>query len=656
MKTLANPFSNVRVFIGLLLLAVGILSGCKQNPFDDNDLIKLLDYKDRRDSLELIETFTNSKSALKLRVEAVKAMGEIQPLCALTPLKQLLENQDEKTDLRVQAAYALGQYRDSLNSDFLISNAKQAQSAILSELIKSIGKSGGKESAHFLSNFTSKDKKIKNSHALALAYLSKNTPQSPINTELLMSYLNSDDEETAIYAAIALNGFKNQLTIEQIKAVTEKTKIAGAQFQFFLLRILKNKQTDTLQSEIVGLLNSVKQQNLDAFIELLTPEAAMKLSSELTKKSLNQSAEMSLASKLAAVSNEKTVNEFKTARAKAIFYAILAEKECKSTVSDTVFLNKQISLYNQTFEPYDKAFVLAKLVASIHAFPFLENEWNSTEELIIRQKAFERILGIRKHTCYAELKDAWTKQFPKQADLNKYFASILNQAISGRDVGLLAQASEFISDDALPEIDAIRKLISSDALLYSFRNLNLPRDIEIYQEMKKAIEKLTSMPIESYKPKTSNSIDWAYIKRLPSKVEVEFKTNKGTIELVLETEKAPATVAQFCRLVGTGFYDGKVFHRVVPHFVIQTGCPRGDGFGSTNDVLRSEFSNETFSYGSVGLASAGKDTESCQFFITTATYPHLNGRYTLFGKVSKGMEVVEKIVEGDKIIQADFKR
>jgi len=134
------------------------------------------------------------------------------------------------------------------------------------------------------------------------------------------------------------------------------------------------------------------------------------------------------------------------------------------------------------------------------------------------------------------------------------------------------------------------------------------------------------------------------------------KTNKGNIELKLKPELAPVTVGSFIYLVKKNFYNGIIFHRVVPGFVIQAGDPTGTGWGGAGYEIISEFSNEEFFTGKVGIASAGKDTESSQFFIMQGYYPHLNGRYTLFAEVINGIDVVMKISEDDKIISVQLIR
>ena len=115
-------------------------------------------------------------------------------------------------------------------------------------------------------------------------------------------------------------------------------------------------------------------------------------------------------------------------------------------------------------------------------------------------------------------------------------------------------------------------------------------------------------------------------------------------------DAAPLTVMHFVKLAEKKFYDGQYFHRVVPNFVIQAGDPDGTGWGGPGYSIRSEFSDKPYERGSVGMASAGKDTEGSQWFICHSPQPHLEGRYTVFGKVRNGLDVVDKIQVGDKII------
>lgn len=180
--------------------------------------------------------------------------------------------------------------------------------------------------------------------------------------------------------------------------------------------------------------------------------------------------------------------------------------------------------------------------------------------------------------------------------------------------------------------------------------LDLPRQLETYIDLEKAISKLSGTKIEPYQPAYNHPIDWEFVKTIPSKQQVLIETNKGSITLELFVDDAPGTVSNFVKLMNQGYYNNKYFHRVVPQFVIQGGCPRGDGWGSLNWTQRSEFSHyKIFETGTIGIASAGKDTEGVQFFITHCPTPFLDGRYTAFGRVIEGMNIVQQINVGDII-------
>jgi cyclophilin family peptidyl-prolyl cis-trans isomerase/HEAT repeat protein len=127
------------------------------------------------------------------------------------------------------------------------------------------------------------------------------------------------------------------------------------------------------------------------------------------------------------------------------------------------------------------------------------------------------------------------------------------------------------------------------------------------------------------------------------------QTRHGVIEIHLDVVEAPLTSASFVRLARRGFYDGLTFHRVEPGFVVQGGDPRGDGYGGPGYAVRCEITRRPFGRGGVGLAHAGKDTGGSQFFFTLSPQPHLDGRYTRFGAVVSGREVLDRIRPGDVI-------
>jgi peptidyl-prolyl cis-trans isomerase B (cyclophilin B) len=124
-------------------------------------------------------------------------------------------------------------------------------------------------------------------------------------------------------------------------------------------------------------------------------------------------------------------------------------------------------------------------------------------------------------------------------------------------------------------------------------------------------------------------------------------TSEGPVLLELFDEDAPKTVANFRKLAADGFYDGVIFHRVIPDFMIQGGCPQGTGTGGPGYTFEDEFSERHHDRGALSMANSGPNTNGSQFFIVTARKgtPHLDGRHSVFGRVTGGMDVVDAIEE-----------
>ena len=131
------------------------------------------------------------------------------------------------------------------------------------------------------------------------------------------------------------------------------------------------------------------------------------------------------------------------------------------------------------------------------------------------------------------------------------------------------------------------------------------------------------------------------------------ETDKGTIEIDLFAGEAPRTVNNFVFLAREGFYDGVTFHRVIPDFMIQGGDPTGSGMGGPGYRFEDEFDGNPHRHetGSLSMANAGPNTNGSQFFICHGPQPHLDGRHTVFGKVTTGQDIVDSIAQGDAMVK-----
>jgi len=252
-------------------------------------------------------------------------------------------------------------------------------------------------------------------------------------------------------------------------------------------------------------------------------------------------------------------------------------------------------------------------------------------------------------------------------------------ALEMNDVAIVTTAASILGDSLFANPPAAAQL------LRKLDRMRIPDDIEAMQEViatlgklkaKEAIEPLenklatpdrsivlasaaalNAITGRSYESKIAlkfeplyTDFDFDYLESLPDTIHVKLETIRGDVFLDLYKDVAPFTVMSTLKLATRqGFYRGLTFHRIVPTFVVQGGDPRGDGWGGPGYAIRSEFSPLTYEPGTLGVASAGRDTEGSQFFITQTPQPHLDGRYTIFGKVTSGMDVVDKLQIDDRI-------
>jgi peptidyl-prolyl cis-trans isomerase B (cyclophilin B) len=154
------------------------------------------------------------------------------------------------------------------------------------------------------------------------------------------------------------------------------------------------------------------------------------------------------------------------------------------------------------------------------------------------------------------------------------------------------------------------------------------------------------MPAQQWKTKPAMEID------PKKKYFIHMETSRGTMKIELFPQHAPVTVNNFVFLTRQGFYDGIVFHRVIANFMIQGGDPTGSGMGGPGYKFEDETRNNPLKHGTavLSMANAGPNTNGSQFFITHSPQQHLDGKHTVFGKVVEGLEVVNAIRQGDKMI------
>ncbi|WP_420460829.1 peptidylprolyl isomerase [Neolewinella sp.] len=298
--------------------------------------------------------------------------------------------------------------------------------------------------------------------------------------------------------------------------------------------------------------------------------------------------------------------------------------------------------YATTTDVYERANLLLALAEFPWMYRELHTYYRAAQHPVVRTAAAESLQAIGEREDF----DAFFRSSRQRvrAELAGYYREL----IEGREEGPAYHAALALS--AQP--DTYRAIYPDLAWLdAALDRLELPRQLETYTEVLHARNALLGQErqLPTVPPQRVRPADWSLLQEYGERLVV-LTTAESTITLRLWPTVAPATVSSFLRLVREGYYDDKYFHRVVPNFVAQGGGPRGDGFGSEDFVLPTETPYLHWDRaGLVGMASAGRDTEGVQFFITHRPTPHLDGKYTIFGEVVEGQEVVNRLVPGSRI-------
>jgi cyclophilin family peptidyl-prolyl cis-trans isomerase/HEAT repeat protein len=215
-------------------------------------------------------------------------------------------------------------------------------------------------------------------------------------------------------------------------------------------------------------------------------------------------------------------------------------------------------------------------------------------------------------------------------------------------------------------VDAATERVSPDLIEGLFSAMSRAKGAgsgELREDLRKALLKIAAKTpdkaerirkaLKKYPPFTDKPRRFRALKTAPS---VVFETERGSFTISLAAAAdAGNHAAAFVDGVKRGFYDGLIWHRVVTAFVVQGGDPRGSGWGDAGWRLADEINRLPFERGTVGMPKAGKDTGGCQLFVSLVPAPHLDGRYTVFGKVVDGMDVLDRTEPGDKILRARLK-
>ncbi|WP_210487884.1 peptidylprolyl isomerase [Rufibacter aurantiacus] len=642
---------QLRNAAALLLLAVA----CRQpaqnsaaggvNKFSDATLRKIYTLQDERKTQALLEFLERPETMY--RREAALAFGSVQDSIAVPALASTLK--DPEPEVRKASAYALGQIGSASAEPALMEAYNQEQNIpVRAEILEAWGKCASQNGLDMIYRYTAQPQ-MEAAQAWALYRAGQRKLNYTGAITKAAALLASRQEEARLGAAHFL-GRTAKLDPSQAKAQVFKVVQQDPSANVRMAAALSlGKMTDTVG--LAPVVNAVLQKDTDYRVRINAvrplyqlPYAAVQTISwnALSDKHplVALSAAEYLTAKAPAAESARLLQAAqaqKDWRVRAtLFGAALASAGQKQPVSQEIQRR-----FASAKNPYEKAALLTALSKDATQYPFIEQQTFGAAHPAISTAGIEALAAIRGQ-----------KNF--DASAAPVFNSIFQKAIQSGDVAMVGIAAGAIRN---PDLNMKNAYADRSFLTQARNKLTLPRDIETYLELQKTLDYLegkTSAPT----PATpfSHPINWATVNKLQKNQKARLNTSKGEIVFELLVEDAPGSVANFVELLEQSFFNGKNYHRVVPNFVAQGGCPRGDGWGSSDYAIRSEFADLNYLEGYVGMASAGKDTESCQWFITHSPTPHLDGKYTIFARVVKGMDVVHQLNIGDRIEKVELVR
>lgn len=633
----------------LVAVALFALVGCQQQPqqsvptvnkFSDTNIQKIYTLQDERKASELLPFLQHPDATYKR--EAAIAFASVQDTVAVPELLNLLS--DTTTAVRHAAAYALGQIGSAKAEAELINQLQQEHQPIVqAELLEALGKIANYNGISFLTNYQATNPTALAGQAWGLYRVALRQQLDTQSISRGVEILASDAPYEARLAAahFLARAPKVDLTPYRHKLLTVATSDEAPEVRMAVVQALSKVRAIDKANFLTGIVKSdpdyrVRLNAIRAMAGLEFSQMQEAILIGLQDANINTAvatAEFLQANPTGANLGvlQQALQQAQDARVRGnLIWVILRNSERKEFLS-----NRYKQLYQNAPYTYDKTHLLKALSGDFANYKFIADEMFAAQEPAISTTAMDALILMRQ-----------LPNFPK--NLEQDFADIFKKAIGSGDVALVGMAASAIRT---PKLNLRSMYNDFSFLSEAQQKLVLPRDMETNIELQSTIDYLrgTTATATPQNPFT-HPIDWALVKTIPVSQQVIIRTGKGNITLSLFVEDAPGTVANFVELINKDFFNGLYFHRVVPNFVAQGGDKRGDGWGSSDYSIRSELAPLRYQEGYLGMASAGKDTESNQWFITHSPTPHLDGRYTIFAKVTDGLEVVHQLEVGDKIL------
>lgn len=647
---------------------------------------RVLRTRDLRDAATLLTILSNADA--HTRAHAALAAGSVQDTSLIPVLTGLLG--DEKQDVRKAAAFALGQMnyavdstqRSGISGALLAALRQETEADVLEREVQALGKMGDAASLPEVPGARDWQGSgtLAADVALSIGRYAYRGIRNGEATGFAVEVLGGSDSIGQWKAAYALMRIGDKTILsEHSRKIAVAAHSPDPNVRMHIASVL-----GTLQDARVGLAPLISLAEFDTdwrvrvnavkALALLDTVAPARVEDVMLKMALVTSEHVSLTA-LSALGTLRFKGPTERSRCRRILTQIIDN-------SDGFYSWRQ---------QREASIAVAKLFGA-DSFEYLSAR--SRDGTLLRNSYIDALGYIPVGTALSELLSYSRRSNPgvqratldailnscrrTSPDLRESARSAFLDALDSEDIAVITTAASALADSLFADEKSISFLVAA------LKRLRSPDDVEPMVEIIRtlgalkaqgattilllslndpdrtvalaaaaSLERITGNPhaqfVVQHTAPVHTDFDWQLLAWLHQHPIVTVSTSRGVFRFQMLPDEAPFTCISFARLIRRGFFDGLTFHRVVPNFVIQGGDPRGDGWGGPGYAIRSEFGVSGYEQGMVGVASAGKDTQGCQFFVTHSRQPHLDGRYTIFGRVTSGIDVVNLIQVGDVI-------
>ncbi len=627
--------------------------------YKDPGLRKILDLQQKQnlDSLLLMTGNPNPT----YRLFAAKAFGSFQDEAAYDSLASLL--QDPFIEVRAAAAYALGQLRNPKANDLLLNafaqqDSQDVNSYFNSYILEGMGKIGSAdllESLATVSTYRNTDTLLLKGQAEGLYQYGLRKIFHPSAEQTMLKFLTEDYPlEVKKIAANYFHRFA-ELNVEESKfqLMQVMQNAEDPDIRMGLATALTRKGFRDIRNDLFAFYGQEEDYRVKVnILRQIHNYPYINIVEKVLQEIGNENPKVGLAAAEYLLNHgngydapiyrnflKPSLNPFVKIK---LHQAILRNSGTNSG-SRSISTAALKGIYEDaSSSEYVKAAVIDALAEDGRNYTYLSEKFDQNAPAILKTKTVEAMMNMLRSEKFDRFLGA------KRTNTKANIIAFIKRAIESEDGGMIAAATSAFGDE---KINIEETIDNTDFMTLALNKLKLPDQLETYNFLNAALAKVKNQPPP--KPILSDNIkpiNWDIFDEYSAKPKAKIATTKGEVVIEMYKNESPSSVLNFIELSKSGYYNNKFFHRVVPNFVAQAGCPQGDGYGSLDYTIRSEVSPMYYDdEGYIGYASAGPHTESSQWFITHSPTPHLNGKYSIFGKVTSGMDVVHNLEIGDKI-------